>query len=51
MQLVYGIISGGIAGLFVGGFLAYKYADKLVAKAVAEYQKAVALEERIRRAL
>jgi hypothetical protein len=47
MHFVYGLTTG----LFVGGFLSYLFADKLVAKAIAEYQKAVALEERVRRAL
>lgn len=47
MHFVYGLTTG----LFVGGALAYKFADRLVAKAIAEYQKAVAFEERVRKAL
>lgn len=47
MYFAYGLTTGLVAG----GFLAYLYANKVVAIAVAEYQKAVAFEERIRRAL
>lgn len=44
MEFVYGFAAGASIGIFGGGYLAYKYADKLVAKAVAEYRKAQALE-------
>lgn len=47
MHFLYGLTVGIVAG----GALAYLYANKVVALAVAEYQKAVALEERIQRAL
>ena len=39
MQFVYGLGSGLLIGLFVGGFVAYKYAGILVGEAVAEYRK------------
>ena len=35
MYFVYGL---GV-GLFLGGFLAYQFADSLIAKTVAEYKK------------
>lgn len=47
MHFAYGFATGLVAG----GVLAYLYANKVAALAVAEYQKAVALEERVRRAL
>ena len=42
MEFADGFAAGAGIGLFAGGFLAYKYADKLVAKAVAEFRKAEA---------
>jgi hypothetical protein len=46
MQYVDGGLAGLVLGFFAGGFLAYRYANKLVAKAVAEYKVLVALEQK-----
>lgn len=47
MHFLYGLT----IGLVAGGVLSYLFANKLVAIAIAEYKNALALEERLRKAL
>jgi len=51
MQFAYGFGSGLGIGLFVGGFVAYKYAGILVAQALAEYRKLQGVAADLKKAL
>ena len=51
MQFVYGLGSGLLVGLFVGGFVAYKYARILAAEAIAEYRKLQTVATNVKNAL
>lgn len=51
MQLAEGMLVGLVVGLVAGGFLTYRFANMIIAKTMAEYDKLVTVAANLKKAL